>query len=360
MKMSSASLRAQKHEDKGYDWFCGFAYSPAYGLGPEEGVYRRDPSSIIKVGDYYYVYYTKSFGPHFGHSSKRDMGSKVFPWDHADIWCAKSTDGVHWEEIGAVVKRGTKGEYDERTVCTPDVMEYSGKYYLVYQACPMASYNGRMESVGMAVSSSPEGGFEKLKETLISPQEDGEIFGEEAENINKGMFNGVNHDPMLLHYNGKFYMYYKCCGKSFDEMASFGKDTRWGVAIADEITGPYIPSEYNPVTNSGHETLLWKYNGGIAALINRDGPEKETIQYAKDGINFEVMSQVTCTPQAGGAYRCEDTNSSPLAGLRWGLCHLDERGAQWNCIMRYDIDMRNPYAHAHGYPESNSRSLGRW
>ena len=44
-------------------------YSPAKGLGPEPGVMRRDPSDIIKVGDLYYVWYTKSHVAH-GYDAK--------------------------------------------------------------------------------------------------------------------------------------------------------------------------------------------------------------------------------------------------------------------------------------------------
>lgn len=59
-----------------------------------------------------------------------------------------------------------------------------------------------------------------------------------------------------------------------EELYMGGRETKWGVAIADDIMGPYVKSEYNPVTNSGHETCLWKYNGGIAAFLRTDGVEK--------------------------------------------------------------------------------------
>ena len=39
---------------------------------------------------------------------------------------------------------------------------------------------------------------------------------------------------------------------------------------------------------------------GLLPLLNRDGPEKETIQYAPDGINFEIMARINNSPQAGG------------------------------------------------------------
>lgn len=359
MKKSAATLRAEKYRDGGSEWFCGFTYSEAKGLGYEEGVHRRDPSSVIQVEDTYYVWYTKSVGPHFGMSANRDALAKLFPWDYADIWYATSKDGIEWEEQGIAVARGEKGAYDERTVCTPDVLAYNGKYYLVYQAMPQGNYKGDDEFTAMAVASHPKGPWMKTSQSILKPMEGGMWFKTEN-NYNSGYFKGLTHDPCLFHYNNQFYLYYKCGAKELDELKHSGMDTRWGVAISDTIMGPYIHSEFNPITNSGHETLLWEYDGGMAALLNRDGPEKDTIQYAKDGINFEIMAHVYDTPMAAGPFRTPITNASPLEGLRWGLCHVDERGSKWNYIKRFDTDFRHPYAFSHSYPENNSVGLGLW
>ena len=39
-----------------------FTYSGIAGIGHEKGCTRRDPSDVIKLGDTYYVYYTKVYG----------------------------------------------------------------------------------------------------------------------------------------------------------------------------------------------------------------------------------------------------------------------------------------------------------
>lgn len=355
MKLSLASQRAKNYPNKNDDWFCGFLYTPVQGLGYEEGVHRRDPSSIIKVDGVYYIWYTKSVGPHFG-MSVTDPYIKKFPWDYADIWYATSTDGLHWQEQGCAVARGGAGAYDERTVCTPDVMAHGGKYYLVYQAIPQGKYNAWNENVAMSVADSPNGPWVKTEQNILEPRPSGEWLGH-SDDYNSKTFVGLTHDPMLMHYNNQFYLYYKCGGNK-EGLYYAGPDTRWGVAIADEVTGPYQPCELNPITNSGHETLLWPYNGGIAALLNRDGPEKDTIQYAKDGVNFEIMAHVSDTPQAGGAYRSEYADRTPLEGIRWGLCHYDERGAQWNYLVRFDIDKRDKsYTFPLQYPTNNCGSI---
>lgn len=356
MKKSAATKRCDNYPAGGGQWFCGFSYTEAKGLGYEEGVHRRDPSSVIYVDGLYYVWYTKSTGPYFGHNAGRDTRSKVFPWDFSDLWYATSPDGVHWTEQGCAVHRGKPGEYDDRTVCTPDVLAHDGKYYLVYQALtePKEGYGGSEENVGMSVADNPNGPWRKTGKTILEKMAGGFWFGEGEESYNSGDFHGTTHDPMLLFYKNKFYLYYKCGGTGMYDLKFCGKDTRWGVAIADHIEGPYTHSEFNPVTNSGHETMLWNYDGGIAALLNRDGPEKDTIQYAKDGINFELMAKVQDTPQAGGAFRSAYTDESPLEGIRWGLCHTDERNSQWNYILRFDLDLRHPYRIAHTYPKFNN------
>ena len=345
--LSAASQRAFEYPKAQQEWVCGFTYTPITGLGYQEGIHRRDPSSVIQANGRYYVYYTKSVGVYFGMNHHGNPDLKCFPLDHAEIWYATSDDGIHWQEQGCAVPRGPKGTFDDRTVCTPDVMAYEGKYYLVYQTQTFATpYNGATENVGMSVAASPDGPWTKVEAHIIEPMAAGNWFGD-TDSYNAGYFVGLTHDPMLFAYKGKFWLYYKCgtTWQAEDRRGGIhkyaGRDTRWGVAFADTVTGPYTHSEFNPITNSGHETLLWTYNGGIAALLNRDGPEKETVQYAADGMNFEIMAHVNNSPQAGGAFRCENPDEYPLKGLQWGLCHVDERGSLWNYMLRFDIDPRH-------------------
>ena len=77
-KKESAATKRAANYNKGPEWFCEFRYSPANGLGYEEGVNRRDPSSVLKIGDSFYVWYTKSIGPHVGFGTG-DLEAKVWP-----------------------------------------------------------------------------------------------------------------------------------------------------------------------------------------------------------------------------------------------------------------------------------------
>ncbi|NNG11595.1 MAG: family 43 glycosylhydrolase [Arenibacter sp.] len=338
--LSAASKRAlQWPTDLGNEWFIEFGpLQPLKGdLAYEEGVVRRDPSAMIRENGKYYVWYSKSTGPTqgFGGDIEND---KVFPWDRCDIWYATSEDGWTWKEEGLAVPRGEKGEYDDRSVFTVEVMKHEGMYYLCYQTVK-SPYNVRVKNqIGLAWSNSPNGPWTKSKEPILSPADNGIWKGEEQNRFlveKKGDFDSHKvHDPCILPYNGKFYLYYK--GEQMGEEITFGgRQIRHGVAIADNPKGPYVKSPYNPISNSGHEICVWPYNGGIASLITTDGPEKNTIQWAADGINFEIMSVIPgVSAHAIGLNRDADTEKEPTEILRWGLSHIYNNG-DYQSIMRF-------------------------
>ena len=79
MKLSSASKRAiERNYYQSCEWFCDFKESGIEGIGYEKGIHRRDPSSVIKVGDDYFVWYSRSVGPHKGFHTG-DEEAKYFP-----------------------------------------------------------------------------------------------------------------------------------------------------------------------------------------------------------------------------------------------------------------------------------------
>lgn len=338
-KRSAATLRAKAY-DKGPEWYCEIVTKPITGDLAEnsEGMIRRDPSAVIKVGDLYHVWYSKSTGENMGFGSG-DLDAKTFPWDYCDIWHATSKDGWHWKEQGIAVTRGEAGRYDDRSVFTPEVLAHEGKYYLVYQVVQSPYLRRSFEHISLAVADSPEGPWNKVPGPVLKTAADGEWDTDEDNRFlvkSKGSFDSHKvHDPTLMAYNGKFYLYYK--GEPMgEEMFMGGRETRWGVAIADRPEGPYVRSEYNPITNSGHEVCVWHYNGGIAAMLTTDGPERNTLQWAPDGINFEIMAYIKGAPEANGLFRTPDHDKNPLEGLRWGLCH--NVGPQHGFIHRFEID----------------------
>jgi hypothetical protein len=89
-----------------------FTFSEISGIGFEEGVTRREPSDVIKVGQTYYVYYTK-----IPDAQPKYRGAGY--WG-ASVWCAKSEDeGFTWKELGQMLDVGESGQWDSQAVFYP-------------------------------------------------------------------------------------------------------------------------------------------------------------------------------------------------------------------------------------------------
>lgn len=337
------------YEDRGNELFSNFHYSRLAGFALEPNVSRRDPSKIIRVEGAYYVYYTcrRTGAP----PACREGASDTVPsadWDLADIWVARSADGFTWEELGPVTERPRKGEYGWRTNCTPDILVWQGKYYLYYQAYSDVMGPGDSCSATVAVSDSPTGPFEALGRPVLERGEPG------------SWDQGCVHDPYPLVYRERIWLYYK--GSPGASRGGENIIRAQGVAVADDPRGPFVRSPLNPVTNSGHETCLWPFREGIAALLTRDGPEKNTIQYAPDGLNFSVKALVLMPPYAAGPFVPDafaDTGDG--RGITWGLSHICpewSRGRRESILVRFDCalsrDVDRPFFkrnNAHHYDE---------
>lgn len=329
---SAATLR-QHGINSQSEFYTRFRYKPIKGLEYEVGVNRRDPSSIIKVDGNYYVWYTRN-------------ESTTSKWLDADIWYATSSDGITWTEQGPAIRRGPEGSYDDFSVFTCNILVAEGKYYLCYQAetkthDPPSKTGCGINVIGMAKADSPDGPWTKLAEPILRTATDGKF---ELKNpkilwkktvIEQGSWDSAAvHDLGIIPRWGKYWLYYK--GHGIDDLLF--ADSRWGVAVADQPEGPYVKSEYNPVTNSGHEIWVWPYKDGIAALVDWAGPERDTVQYSSDGINFEVMASVEDIPPAGGAYIADKFDDPDNGmGFSWGLCHYGR--SDWNFLVRFECDL---------------------
>lgn len=314
-------------EDPQNEYYTLFLYSPAAGLGFEENVSRRDPTTVLKVDDTYYVWYTRSWGDRPINSKKAtsscydeaDPRIRRTSWDYACIGYATSKDGFTWKEQGKAVCPGPPGSFDSRSVFTPDVMHIDGKFYLYYQAC--ATRDEKPTVIGMSWSDSPNGPWHRHDKPVLEPVGDTRYC----------------HDPNLIFRDGKYWLYYKggvAAGPDLPEIC-------WGVAFADTPEGPFVNSEFNPISNSGHEVFAWPYKEGVAMLVTRNGPEKNTIQYASDGLNFEIKASVTYPPNAAGGYIPDKyINTRDGQGFTWGISHvMPGEGHPEAYLIRFDCDL---------------------
>lgn len=355
----SESAAAKRYRKQGQlyeqdnEFYTEFSRGNVTGLGLEEGVSRRDPSGVIKVGDTFYIWYTRSAGdPVVGQEkAELDESQRAYYYDLADIGYATSKDGINWTEQGIAAVRGPKGSFDHRTIFTPDILVANGKYYLAYQAASSLSeglgWDYGFNTIGMSWADSPDGPWHRIAAPILRPGP-------------AGAFDELNlHDPSFIVKGGKYYLYYKGQPKS-PKLETYleGRDTTYGsrialgVAIADHPEGPYKKSKCNPVIFGGHESIVFPYRDGICALISQ-GPEKGSVQFSTDGINFYPKAFGILTkmygkpggfPSAAGIYRAghfADIETQEGQGITWGLCNRMGKvnGHNWNFLGRFECDL---------------------
>ncbi|MEM6800650.1 MAG: glycoside hydrolase, partial [Bacteroidota bacterium] len=311
-----------------------FKYTPLEGLdyhGGDGTLSRRDATKIIRANGKYYVWYTRretKYPPRNTRIVTDSIPSR--DWDLAEIWYATSKDGFTWEEQGVAVLRLEKPYAGWRSVSTPDILFWEGKYYLYYQAYTQMpggpGTKGDDCPVGCSVADSPDGPWTPSNKVVI-------------ENGPPGSWDQfVIHDPYALVYRDKIYVYYK------GEMGGNPKVRAQGLAIGTHPLGPFVKHPLNPVINSGHETALFPFREGIAALVSRHGLEHNTIQYAPDGVNFEIAAISSLFPIAPGAYVADAfLDNGNGRGISWGLCHFRNlglsEGKSHSMLARFDCDL---------------------
>ncbi len=325
--------RAQDNE-----LFSQFKYTRLKGFDYRDGdgtITRRDPSRPIFVNGKYYVWYTKrdSAAPPLG-VHRAGEATDTIPstdWDLCEIWYATSVDGFTWQERGLAVPRPPKPDPGWRSVATPDILTWKGKYYLYCQAFDEPSgLKGDWCRVAAYYADSPDGPWTPADKTIIQKGERGEWDQDQI------------HDPQMVVYRGKIYAYYKSAYNKWPDLRD-KYAVAHGLAIADDPLGPFVKHRLNPVLNSGHETTYFPFKGGVAALAIKDGVERSTMQYAEDGVNFKIASVLSLTPMAAAPFTPDAfTDTDDGRGITWGLCHFINAGThtkRYTIIARFDCDL---------------------
>lgn len=321
-----AAPRPEKNE-----LFSQFKYTELKGFDYHDHdgtISRRDPSKILFHEGKYYVWYTyrNTPTPPQGATNSNDTIPSS-DWDLADIWYATSTDGFSWEEQGVAIQRPEKPLVGWRSVTTTDILEWKGKFYLYYQGFMEASgKRGDDCPVAVSYADSPEGPWTPYNKIVIPNGAEGEW---DQYSI---------HDPYPLVHDGKIYLYYK---SDFGEQPHLVR--MQGLAIAEDPLGPFRKHPLNPVITSGHETSLFPFKEGLAALVYKDGPEHNTVQYAEDWVNFEIASITELMPYAAAPHVPDAfTDTKDGRGISWGLAHfiaLGGKGQFHSMLVRFDCDL---------------------
>jgi hypothetical protein len=294
--------------------YSRFRYTPLAGFdyhGHDGTISRRGPSKVIRAGGQYYVWYS---GRHTAAPPRGAKGStETIPStdnDLFDIWYATSADGLTWRERGIAVRRPGKPPPGWRSLASPDILIWKGRFYLYFQAySDVPTGRADYSPFAVAVAETPDGPW----------QVGGKLVLERG--LRGAWDESVIHDPCLLVFQGKIWLYYKGeTGRSENFRAQ-------GVATAIDPLGPFSKHQLNPVINSGHETCLFPFRNGIAALVTRHGPEHNTIQFAPDGVNFRMAAISSMMPVAAGPYVPDAfAGNGDGGGITWGLAHISRLG----------------------------------
>ena len=188
--------------------------------------------------------------------------------------------------MGAILSP-REGYFDARTCHNPTIYYIEGKYWLFY----MGSSDGRFgtKRIGYAVAKSPWGPWKRCEEPLLYPG-------------NEGSWDDyITTNPAFLkHPNGEYWLYYKSCNAdeyNYQKINGIAGNRKYGVAFANQITGPYCRYEKNPIVDFSpfgenrqvEDAYIWYENGKFKMLMRDMGFYDHTVGLyfeSEDGLNW--------------------------------------------------------------------------
>jgi predicted GH43/DUF377 family glycosyl hydrolase len=265
---------------------------------------RHDPSNIIKHDGKYYVWFTE-------HPKGTSGWAKS-----STIQYATSSDGYDWTIEGTAVSHGQPGEWDEQGTLTAYVVPNEGKFHLFYTGVgpEFKERHNSKTGIGYAIADSPEGPWDKCAEPILWPTDD------EWECLN-------NDDTNIIYREGKWWLYFKGKPRNNDSAA-----TQIGVAISENLTGPYEKHPANPLFK-GHALTAWVHRDGVAAMTGFDVTGE--LLWSEDGIHFVKVKDLR--NKSTGVY-CPNNfkDGSNDDGVTWGF---DVQAGRPRYIYRFNADM---------------------
>lgn len=184
----------------GHNPICGYKGTGNY-------TYGGDPF-VLADGDTVYLY--------TGHDLSDDSEVSRAVYNIPEYLCYSTTDMKEWKEEGSVFTLDTdnvKWAKDSTSAWASQVTKYKDKYYLYF--CTWDKISLGKQSIGVAVSDSPTGGFKDIgrplvQETLTAPESNS------WDDIDPAVWTETDKDGTEHHYlawgNSKFYV----CGLNED------------------------------------------------------------------------------------------------------------------------------------------------
>lgn len=176
-----------------------------------------------------------------------------------------------------IVLKGTgKETWDKYGMENPQISKVGNQYVLLYIA--NSNYHQpphpANQNIGMAVSKSLYGPWTKVNDNgkILSPPTNSAYWNYKAKN---GVVN-----PALLQYKGAYFLYFK------------SQNAQMGLAIAENITGPYVqlPAPITANNKRIEDGYAFIYNNSVCLLTtDNDGIIKlggGLLWQSADGLNF--------------------------------------------------------------------------
>lgn len=265
---------------------------------------RHDPSNIIRYDDKYYIWFTE-----------HPKGSSG--WAGCYMMYATSADGYDWKIQGKAIDAGGPESWDAKGALTAYVVPHDGRFYLFYTGVgpDFVDRQSSKTGIGYAVADTPDGPWQKCDAPILWPSND------EWEYLN-------NDDTNIIFREGKWWLYFKGRPRTGDH-----RKTKIGLAISDNLTGPYEKCPENPLFD-GHALTAWVHRDGVAAL-NGLGVNGKLL-WSEDGVHFTEVKNFR--NQSTGLY-CPQNFGSGVndEGITWGFDV--ETGKHARFIYRFNTNM---------------------
>ena len=264
--------------------------------------WQSDPSRIIYHGGKYHLWMidldrSRCAEAHYwdDHDFFKTAEGQSFRPDESRILYLSSEDTLQWT-AHSHLPLGPAGSCYDLLLEQANVIFYQGKFYLFTEvwSSDFETYGQRQAGISCLVADSPAGPWTKPPDVdiLVVPERDGESFDSDR------VLN-----PRHVYLNGTWFMYYKGIRQ--------GVPTENGVAIADNLTGPYRKYKGNPLMK-GHGHFCCRYKQGMFMIPNYDNRKdgNRWIHWSEDGLHFAPIQQKDSIFLFGSLYMPND----PLSG----------------------------------------------
>ncbi|MGJ8649024.1 MAG: glycoside hydrolase family protein [Opitutaceae bacterium] len=198
---------------------------------------------------------------------------------HSEIAHYQGDDPEGPFEFQEVIVQGSgqEGDWDFGAPHNPNVQKVGERYVLTYIANAGGNKGQRVASqrIGMMVADRLEGPWKKVGDDglILSPPEDPSIWSYQSTV-------GVNNPALFEYPDGRIFLYYKAMRK--------GDVRRMGVAIADQIEGPYIFSAESLTSNETtiEDGYAFYEDGKVHLLTTHNNAGTGYLWVSDDGVHF--------------------------------------------------------------------------